>query len=629
MSEPTGAALFVCPQIDTKHNTLCNFFISLQAHNKTNKLMNVQERLTALRQLMEQQNVAAMIVPSTDPHGSEYVAEHWQERQFVSGFTGSAGTAVITRTGGCLWTDSRYFLQAAEQLKPSGLTLQKDGEIGTPTISEWLGETLEQGAIVAVNAAMFAINDLETLRKELADKGLTLDTQHDLIAQVWHNRPALPKTRTYELPEQFTGRSTADKLHFVRAKMANAHVTATLFTALDDIAWLLNVRGADIAYNPVTIAFAAVESDRVVVFIDSDKTDQALTDYFAKNDIQTAPYESVYDYLRALPATTVIGLDTSKVNYALFQAVEHATTVKFASPVFAEKCVKNATELEGFRRAMVKDGIALTRFMMWLEKAVPTGTETELSVIDKLHEFRTEQANFVTESFGTIAGYADHGAIVHYSSTPESDVPLKPENFLLLDSGAQFYDATTDITRTIPLGPTTDKQKRDYTLVLKGHIALAQARFPYGTRGNQLDILARQFLWQHGLGYGHGTGHGVGHFLGDHEGPQSIRTDNNPTRLEPGMVVSDEPGVYIAGEYGIRHENLVAVRDIETNEFGRFLGFEVLTLFPFDTTALDRALLTADEIAWLNNYHQMVYERLAPGLADNEKAWLRDKTLPL
>ncbi|MGN0186445.1 MAG: aminopeptidase P family protein [Paludibacteraceae bacterium] len=591
--------------------------------------MNVKERLTALRQLMEQHHVAALIVPSTDPHGSEYVAEHWQERQFVSGFTGSAGTAVITQTGGCLWTDSRYFLQAAEQLKPSGLILQKDGEIGTPTISEWLGQTLKHGDIVAVNAAMFATNDLNSLRQELADNGLNLDTRHDLIAQVWHNRPALPKTRTYELPEQFSGRTTANKLQFVRKKMANAHVTVTLFTALDDIAWLLNVRGADIAYNPVTIAFAAVENERVIVFIDPDKTDLALNNYFAQNNIQTAPYESVYNYLNTLPTSATIGLDHSKVNYALYQAVTNATIVNLPSPVFAEKCVKNATELAGFRRAMEKDGVALTRFMMWLEQAVPAGTETELSVIDKLHEFRTEQDLFVTESFGTIAGYADHGAIVHYSSTPESDVPLKSENFLLLDSGAQFYDATTDITRTIPLGATTARQKRDYTLVLKGHIALATARFPYGTRGNQLDILARQFLWQHGLSYGHGTGHGVGHFLGDHEGPQSIRTDNNPTRLEPGMVVSDEPGVYIAGEYGIRHENLVAVCDIETNEFGRFLGFEVLTLFPFDTTALDRTLLTADEVAWLNNYHKMVYERLAPHLTDVERAWLHDKTLPL
>ncbi len=589
--------------------------------------MKVNERLAALRRLMAQQGIAAVVVPSVDPHGSEYVAEHWQERKWVSGFSGSAGTAVITADGGCLWTDSRYFLQAAEQLKASGLTLQKDGEIGTPTIAEWLGQTLDASATVAVNAAMFSVNDLHALRHELAEHGLTLDTRHDLIAQVWSDRPTLPKDKIYALPLQYAGRAATDKIAAVRQAMAAKQIDLTLFTALDDAAWLLNMRGSDIAYNPVAIAFVAVEAEKVVLFIDSDKIDEQMANYLHEIGVKTQPYDAVTAYLQAQPAERRIGLDFSKVNYALYQSVPKACqTVDFASPVFTMKCVKNAIELDGFRRAMVKDGVALTRFVMWLEKAVPAGYETELSVIDKLHEFRAEQENFVTESFGTIAGYADHGAIVHYSSTPESDVPLKTENFLLLDSGAQFYDATTDITRTIPLGATTPKQKRDYTLVLKGHIALAQARFPYGTRGNQIDILARQFLWQNGLSYGHGTGHGVGHFLGDHEGPQSIRTDNNPTRLEPGMVISDEPGVYIAGEYGIRHENLVTVREVEDNAFGRFLGFEVLTLFPFDTTALDRTLMTADEIAWLNHYHQTVYERLSPHLDTAEKAWLRDKT---
>ncbi len=592
--------------------------------------MEMKERLAALRRLMAQQGIAAVVVPSVDPHGSEYVAEHWQERKWVSGFTGSAGTAVITAHGGCLWTDSRYFLQAAEQLKASGLALQKDGEIGTPTIAEWLGQTLDAGATVAVNAAMFAVNDLNALRNALAEHGLCLDTRHDLIAQVWNDRPTLPKDKIYALPLKYAGRAATEKIAAVRQAMAAKQIDVTLFTALDDAAWLLNMRGSDIAYNPVAIAFVAVEAEKAVLFIDGDKVDAAMANYLHEMGVALRPYADVTDYLQAQTAGRRIGLDFGKVNYALYQAVpQTCQTVDFASPVFAMKCVKNEVELDGFRRAMIKDGVALTRFMMWLEKAVPAGHETELSVIDKLHAFRAEQENFVSESFGTIAGYADHGAIVHYSSTPETDVPLKPENFLLLDSGAQFYDATTDITRTIPLGATTPKQKRDYTLVLKGHIALAQARFPYGTRGNQIDILARQFLWQNGLSYGHGTGHGVGHFLGDHEGPQSIRTDNNPTRLEPGMVISDEPGVYITGEYGIRHENLVTVREVETNEFGRFLGFEVLTLFPFDTTALDRTLLTADEIGWLNNYHQTVYERLSPRLAADEKAWLREKTLPL
>lgn len=589
--------------------------------------MEIKERLTALRRLMTEQGIAAVIVPSVDPHGSEYVAEHWQERKWISGFSGSAGTAVITTDGGCLWTDSRYFLQAAEQLQRSGLHLQKDGEIGTPTIAQWLGQTLGKGDTVSVNAAMFSVNDLNALRDELAGHALELDTLHDLIAQVWTDRPALPKDKIYELPLKYTGRAATDKLAAVRHTMAAKHIDVTLFTALDDAAWLLNMRGSDIAYNPVAIAFVAVEADTAILFIDTDKVDGEMKAYLCAAGVETRPYADVTAYLQHQAAGKCVGLDFGKVNYALYQLVPAACeVVHFASPVTTMKCVKNDVELDGFRRAMIKDGVALTQFMMWLEKAVPAGGETELSVIDKLHEYRAKQENFVTESFGTIAGYADHGAIVHYSSTPETDVPLKPENFLLLDSGAQFYDATTDITRTIPLGATTPKQKRDYTLVLKGHIALATARFPYGTRGNQIDILARQFLWQHGLSYGHGTGHGVGHFLGDHEGPQSIRTDNNPTRLEPGMVISDEPGVYITGEYGIRHENLVVVREVETNTFGRFLGFEVLTLFPFDTTALDCTLLNNEEIMWLNDYHRTVYERLAPHLDDNEKQWLRDKT---
>ncbi len=589
--------------------------------------MKVTEKLHALRTLIARQNIAAVIIPGTDPHASEYIAEHWQERQFISGFTGSAGTVVVTADQAGLWTDSRYFLQADDQLRDSGIALFKEGLFDTPSITDWLGATLPKNAVVAVNAAMFSVNGINDLRHDLAEYDLQLDTKYDFIAQIWSDRPALPKDPIYELSEKYTGRSAADKLQTVRQAMNAKKIDATLFATLDDTAWLLNVRGSDIAYNPVAIAFTAVEKDAAYIFIDIDKIDEKMRIYFAKIGVTVQPYNQVYAYLKNQEANKRIGLDFGKVNYALYQSVPCACqTVDFPSPVFTMKCVKNEVELAGFRRAMIKDGVALTRFMMWLEKAVPAGNETELSVIDKLHEYRTEQENFVFESFGTIAGYAEHGAIVHYSSTPESDVALKPENFLLLDSGAQFYDATTDITRTIPLGTVTDKQKCDYTLVLKGHIALATARFPYGTRGNQLDILARQFLWQNNMSYGHGTGHGVGHFLGDHEGPQSIRTDNNPTMLEVGMVLSDEPGVYITGEYGIRHENLVAVCDVETNEFGRFLGFETLTLFPFDTTALDFALLTDDEKTWLNNYHKMVYEKLAPHLADNEKTWLATKT---
>lgn len=590
-------------------------------------MKKILDLLSVLRTLMEKEKISAVIVPGTDPHASEYVAEHWQERQFISGFTGSAGTVVITTKEAGLWTDSRYFLQAADQLEGTGIVLFKEGIFGTPTITEWLGTVLPQNAVVAVNASMFSVNEMNSLRNELTEKSLKLDTQHDLISQIWNDRPTLPKNKIYHFSEKYCGQSAVEKLQNVRQKMAKKHIDVTLFSALDDVAWLLNIRGCDIEYNPVAIAFVAVEQERAILFINNEKVDSETQAYLNKIGVKMADYQSINDYLKNQKADVSVGLDFGKINFSLYQSVPNACKiVNFPSPVFATKCVKNEVELAGFRTAMERDGVAMVRLLMWLEKAVPAGNETELSVIEKLHEYRVEQENFVFESFGTIAGYAAHGAIVHYSSTPESNVPLKAENFLLLDSGGQYLDGTTDITRTLPLGNVDAKQKRDYTLVLKGHIALATARFPYGTRGNQLDALARQFLWQNSLSYGHGTGHGVGHFLGDHEGPQSIRTDNNPTILEPGMVLSDEPGVYITGEYGIRHENLVAVREVETNDFGRFLEFETLTLCPFDTTAIDFSLMTQAEIDWLNDYHTTVYERLAARLSANEQKWLAKKT---
>ena len=589
--------------------------------------MSKQEQLKDLRNLMAYQEIAAVIVPGTDPHASEYIAEHWQERQFISGFTGSAGTAVITTDKAGLWTDSRYFLQAEEQLAGTGFDLLKEGLMTTPSIVTWLGTVLKHGDQVAVNPIMFSVNALKSLKEDLAVYGLTLNTNYDFIAQLWKNRPALPTQSIFELSTQYSGRTTSDKLESVRAEMVQKKVDVLLLSALDDIAWLFNIRGNDVECNPVVISYAIIEAHSATLFIDLAKLTDAVKTHLENSGVSIQTYDKIISYIKSLASGKRIGLDVNKVNYGLYKAVPSACqVVEMVSPIVAMKSVKNEVELAGLRRAMVKDGVALVKFFRWLEENVPSGQVSELSAIKQLRDCRAAQDLFVTESFGTIAGYAEHGAIVHYDSTEESNVTLKPENFLLLDSGGQYLNGTTDITRTVGLGALSNQQKRDFTLVLKGHIALAMAKFPYGTRGNQLDILARQFLWQNGLQYGHGTGHGVGHFLCVHEGPQSIRMDENPTILQTGMVISNEPGLYRTNQYGIRCENLVTVREAETNEFGVFLNFETLTLFPFDRQALDLSILTDVEKLWLNNYHEMVYERLSPVLDEVEKKWLKFKT---
>ena len=590
-------------------------------------MITVIERLINLRSLMVHQEIAAVIVPGTDPHASEYIAEYWQERQFISGFTGSAGTAVITTAKGGLWTDSRYFLQAQEQLASSGIDLFKEGQMDTPSIVQWLGSVLNDGDSVAVNAAMFSVNGLKQLKNDLAVYGLHLNTNYDFISQIWKNRPVLPQNYIYELAVNFAGRTAMDKIADVRSVMKQKKVDVLLLSALDDIAWLLNIRSNDVECNPVAISYVAVELQTVVLFIDPVKLTDSVKEHLTKSGVSTQPYDKMAAYVKNLSGGSRIGLDPNKMNYALYQAIPCACQViELPSPVVKMKCLKNDVELSGLRKALVRDGVALVKFFRWLETNLASGKVTELTAIAHLNTCRASQELFVTESFGTIAGYAEHGAIVHYSSTPETDIPLKPENFFLLDSGGQYFDGTTDITRTIGLGPLSAQQKRDFTLVLKGHIALGMAQFPYGTRGNQLDVLARQFLWQNALQYGHGTGHGVGHFLCVHEGPQSIRMDENPTVLEPGMLLSNEPGLYRANQYGIRCENLVVVKESIVNDFGKFLSFETLTLFPFDVDALDLSLLNDIEKQWLNNYHAMVYERLSPALTNEEKQWLKTKT---
>lgn len=586
----------------------------------------IPSRLAALRQKMATRGVAATIIPSTDPHASEYVADYWKERQWISGFTGSAGTVVVTEKEAGLWTDSRYFLQADLQLQGTGIDLFKDGLPETPSITSWLGSVLPAGSKVGINPLLFSVSAVENLQSELTAVGLMLVTDVDFLKSLWKDRPALPETPVVVYPVEYSGKSAKDKITGIREIMTKKGADAYLFTALDEIAWIFNIRCSDVDYNPVAIAFGAIDKQKATLFVNPQKISHNVAALLADEGIEIAPYNAVFEYVATLHVHSKVMIDKSKTNFALYQDIpSHSAVISVPSPIFYAKAIKNSVELAGTRNAMMKDGAALTRFFMWLEANVASGTLTELSIAEQLCKFRAEQPLFKGESFGTIAGYKDHGAIVHYSATEESSATLHPEGFLLLDSGGQYLDGTTDITRTVSLGALTEEEKLDFTLVLKGHIALGMAKFPQGTRGSQLDILARKALWDRGWNYGHGTGHGVGHFLCVHEGPQSIRMDENATQLVPGMVISNEPGLYRSGKHGIRSENLVTVVEGEKNEFGQFYQFETLTLFPFDTKALDVSLLSEEETTWLNNYHQTVYERVSPLLAEDEKVWLKQR----
>ncbi len=585
-------------------------------------------RLDLLRKAMKQQGISACIIPGTDPHASEYIAEYWKERQWISGFDGSAGTAVVTLHGAGLWTDSRYFLHAAEQLEGTGIELMKQGLSETLEILPWLATQLKAGDRVGVNAQMFSLNAYSSMKSELKMNDLEL-VSLDLLAMVWTDRPSLPLKPFFVFETQYAGKSTTEKLELVRAEMKKAHADVFVISGLDDIAWLFNIRGNDVDYNPVVIAYALVETDKATLFIAAEKLTDETTEYLKGQVVTVEPYLAIYDKLKNIKASNAVMVDGGKLNQALFESIPSECAIRNTmSPVFKLKSVKNEVEMEGVRKAMAKDGVALTRFFIWLEEGLKSGNLSEISVSDKLREFRSQQENFVGESFGTIAGYAAHGAIVHYSATPESDAKLKAENIFLLDSGGQYLDGTTDITRTVALGTPTAQQKTDNTLVLKGHITLAKALFPVGTRGTQLDILARKAMWDLGLNYGHGTGHGVGHFLCVHEGPQSIRMDENPTVLVPGMMISNEPGMYRTNEYGIRIENLVHVVPAQKTEFGQFLKFETLTLFPIDQHLINFDLLSSSEIEWLNDYHQRVYQTIAPKLNEYEREWLSKKCTP-
>lgn len=581
--------------------------------------------LISLQQSMVRHRIAATIIPSTDPHGSEYVASHWQARRAFSGFDGSAGTLVVTTSKAALWTDSRYFIQAAEQLADTGIELMKEGLAATPTIEQWLMAEVSAGDVISLDAKLFSISEFERWQSLFASKNVTIATDIDLVSEVWISRPSMPQNPIRLFSK--AGRSFLKKVDTLRKAIQNIGAEAFVITALDEIAWLFNIRGNDIEFNPVAVAYAYVATDRVILFIDSCKCDAKACLYFSQNGIEVIAYDCFFDFL-ATVANTKIAIDFSRANYEVFSVLYQRNELKnLTSPIIEAKAIKNSAELAGFRRAMIKDGVALVRFCIWLQQAVKDGVATELKASHKLHECRREQAGFVSDSFETIAAYQAHGAIVHYAPTPQTDLKLKPHGLLLLDSGGQYTDGTTDITRTIPLGRLSYEQRRDFTLVLKGVIALSRAVFPQGTRGTQLDVLARQYLWQYYKNFGHGTGHGVGHHLCVHEGPQSIRMQENPQPLIEGMVTSNEPAVYMQGKYGIRHENLIAVkRHKKSNAFGLFYKFETLTLFPFDRRGLERSLMTEDEIDWLNEYHEMCYRRLSPQLNDQECAWLKRMT---
>lgn len=586
----------------------------------------IKEKLAALRQAMKQTGVSAYIVPGTDPHASEYIADYWKEREWISGFDGSAGTAALTLDKAGLWTDSRYFLQGSEQLAGTEIELMKQGLPETLEIVPWLATELKQGDKVGVNAEMFSVNAFSSMRTELALSGIEL-VNIDLIKIAWTDRPSLPQNPFFVFDAKYTGKTIAEKLADVRAEMKKLHADVYVLSALDDIAWLYNIRGNDVDYNPVVIAYATVCANNTSLYISSEKITAETQKYLSDNAVEVKDYFAIREELAKIPTDKSVLVDGGKFNQSLFEAIPAACTKRIAmSPVFRLKAVKNSVEMEGVRRAMVKDGVAMTRFFRWFEDKLGSEKLTEISITEKLRGFRAEQQGFKGESFGTIAGYNGHGAIVHYKATPESDAEISANGILLLDSGGQYLDGTTDITRTVALSEPSDQAKIDNTLVLKGHIQLAMAKFPVNTRGSQLDILARKAMWDEAINYGHGTGHGIGHFLNVHEGPQNIRMDENPVTLQPGMILSNEPGLYRTNQYGIRIENLVQVIPAEKTEFGQFLKFETLTHCYIDTRLVNATMLTEQERNWLNDYHQTVFNSIAPHLSEEEIVFLKKKT---
>lgn len=588
----------------------------------------INDRLASLREVMRREHLAAFIFPSTDAHQSEYVAAHWQGREWISGFNGSAGTVVVTLTSAALWTDSRYFLAAEEQLKGTEYQLMKLKVEGTPTIAQWLAQELADvespevgidGMVNSYHSATALIPDLRKLG------GISVRTNFDPLSIVWKNRPAIPQNPVEIQPMEYAGESVSSKITRIRKALRELHADGMLVSALDDIAWTLNLRGTDVHCNPVFVSYLLISSDEVKLFVDEEKVSAEVRSYLQENGISLYIYNKVEEALRNYSEYNIL-LDGDETSYYLWKTVKCQEIVAATSPIPAMKAVKNATEIQGYRNAMLRDGVAMVKFLMWLKPAVEAGGQTEISIDKKLTSLRAEQPLFRDISFDTIAGYATHGAIVHYEATPETDIPLKPEGLILIDSGAQYQDATTDITRTIALGPVTEEMKHIYTLVLKAHIQLELVKFPDGASGTQLDAVGRECMWREGLNFLHGTGHGVGSYLNVHEGPHQIRMEWMPAPLRAGMTLTDEPGLYLAGKFGVRTENTVLITDYKKTEFGKFLQIEPLTLCPIDTTPIDTNIMLPEEIDWLNQYHQKVYEKLAPYLSETEKKWLRNAT---
>ena len=606
-----------------------------QKPNRLNLLIMkeyIAQRLEALREVMRRENLDAFIFPSTDPHNSEYVPDRWKGREWISGFNGSAGTAVVTMHSAALWTDSRYFIAAADQLSGTEFQLMKLKIEGTPTISEWLGSELREvsSAQVGVDGMCNSAANVEVLVSDLRrEGGITVRTNLDPLDIVWTDRPQIPASKVEIQPVELVGETVASKLTRIRKALRDLHADGMLMSALDDVAWTLNLRGTDVHCTPVFVSYLLISTTSATLYINKEKLTPEVEAHLESQGVKMAGYDDVRKGIKEYAEYNIL-LDPNETNYTLSRLVDVQEVIRHKSPIPAMKAIKNEAEIRGYRSAMLKDGIALVKFLRWLKPAVEAGGQTEISIDKKLTSLRAEQPLFRDISFDTIAGYGAHGAIVHYEATPETDIPLEPHGLLLLDSGAQYQDGTTDITRTIALGPVSDYEKHIYTLVLKGHIQLEICKFPSGASGTQMDILAREAMWREGLNYLHGTGHGVGSYLSVHEGPHQFRLEWMPAPFLENMTVTDEPGIYLAGQFGVRIENTLLISHYKDTEFGKFLQFESLTLCPIDTTPVVKEELLPEEVAWLNEYHQHVYDVLAPHLDDEgDKEWLRKATMPI
>ncbi len=591
---------------------------------------DTNKKIALLRKKMAVHNIAALVVPSGDPHQSEYMADFWQARQWLTGFTGSAGTAVVTKTAAVLWTDFRYWIQAASQIGPSAFELFKQGEPDIPEFETWLSQTLSPGDIIAMDGKVVSAAKVKKYKRLFADKGMTLTTEFDLIADIWTDRPPMPASRAWMLSDTYAGKTRLEKLDQIRSAMAKTGANTHLMTTLDDIAWTFNLRGEDVHNTPVNLAFALVTPDRAILFINPSKVDERLVSKFEQENIELLPYTRVEETLGSLGEKTRIRLDPDAVGVVLYQALgPKARIIEKINPAAELKAVKNETEINHLRQTAIKDGVAMVNFLHWLENRTDSAPVSEMSVAETLFEFRKQQPDFYDNSFDPIMAHGEHSAMCHYKATPQSDRVLEKEGMFLTDSGGNYLTGTTDITRTLNLGTPTKQEINDYTLVLKGHICVATALFPRGTKGYQIDTLARQFLWKEGMNFGHGTGHGVGFFLCVHEGPARISPFPIDVELKKGMLLTNEPGLYREGYYGIRLENMILVTDARKTEFGQFMKFENMTLCHFETSLMDREMLCQGEIDYLNRYHQQVYEALSPVLDAHVSAWLKKKTDPL